>query len=124
VSVDGSFPSDYAILLSFGVLLEGATLDSVSRATTGINGSSEGIVAVLVQGDTALALNVSLHQVEIVGVRQIGVRQLLVNVSATVPVNTEEAALKDTEELSAGKGGAWSGVMCNHANCHDVGSCQ
>lgn len=44
------------------------------RSLTGINGSSEGIVGVLVRGDTASALNISLGNV------QVGVRVL---VSAT-----------------------------------------
>jgi hypothetical protein len=107
VSVGGA-ASEYIILLSFGVVLDGTNLASVSRATTGINGSSEGIVAVLVQGDTAAALNVSLHAVEIGGVSQINARQLLVNVSATVPLDAEKAALQKQQDLSAG-GGEGSG---------------
>eukprot|EP00879_Flechtneria_rotunda_P014074 GHRR01014704.1.p1 GENE.GHRR01014704.1~~GHRR01014704.1.p1 ORF type:complete len:398 (+),score=116.21 GHRR01014704.1:218-1411(+) len=93
--------SDYAILVSFGVVVDGAALEAVTRSTTGINGSSEGIVAVLIQGDTATALNVSLGDVQVLGVQQIGTRQLLVNVSATVPVPAEAAAAAATDDLSA-----------------------
>lgn len=35
------------------------------RSLTGINGSSEGIVGVLVRGDTASALNISLGSVQV-----------------------------------------------------------
>jgi hypothetical protein len=35
------------------------------RYLTGINGSSEGIVGVLVRGDTASALNISLGSVQV-----------------------------------------------------------
>lgn len=35
------------------------------RSLTGINGSSEGIVGVLVRGDTATALNISLGSVQV-----------------------------------------------------------
>lgn len=101
VAVGGGAVPSYAIFVSFSVLLNGTSLDRVSRDTTGINGSSEGIVAVLVRGDTAVALNVSLEQVQIMGVRQISSRQLLVNVSATVPVNTEDSTASNTQDLSA-----------------------
>jgi hypothetical protein len=37
----------------------------VCRSLTGINGSSEGIVGVLVRGDTATALNISLGSVQV-----------------------------------------------------------
>lgn len=37
------------------------------RSLTGINGSSEGIVGVLVRGDTASALNISLGSVQVRG---------------------------------------------------------
>ena len=99
---------DYAVLLSFGVVLSGASLGAVSRDTTGINGSSEGIVAVLVRSDAAAALNVTLDAVSIGGVREMARRRLLVNVSAAVPVNVEDAALADTRDLSAGaRAGLW-----------------
>jgi hypothetical protein len=94
---------EFVIMLSFGVLLSGASLGAVSRDTTGINASSEGIVAVLVRSDTASALNVSLEAVTIGGVRQISRRRLLVNVSAAVPFNTEDVAAADTRDLSAGE---------------------
>lgn len=38
---------------------------AVCRSLTGINGSSEGIVGVLVRGDTATALNISLGSVQV-----------------------------------------------------------
>jgi hypothetical protein len=101
-------------MLSFGVVLSGASLGAVSRDTTGINGSSEGIVAVLVRSDTASALNVSLEAVTIGGVRQISRRRLLVNVSAAVPFNTEDVAAADTQDLSAG-GCRWAGGGCSGA---------
>jgi hypothetical protein len=102
--IDSQGASEYAILLSFGVVLEGTMLEAVTRSTTGINGSSEGIVAVLVASDTASALNVSLGSVQVLAVQQIGSRQLLVNVSATVPVDAEgEAAAATTQDLSAGE---------------------
>ncbi len=94
---------EYVIMLSFGVVLSGASLGAVSRDTTGINGDSAGIVAVLVRSDTASALNVSLEAVTIGGVRQISQRRLLVNVSAAVPVNTEDVAVAETRDLSAGE---------------------
>jgi len=106
VSVADLKTPEYVIMLSFGVVLSGASLGAVSRDTTGINGDSEGIVAVLVRSDTASALNVSLEAVTIGGVRQISQRRLLVNVSAAVPVNTEDVAVADTQDLSAGAG-AW-----------------
>ncbi|WIA29687.1 hypothetical protein OEZ86_012169 [Tetradesmus obliquus] len=100
--LDSQGASEYAILLSFGVVLDGTLLEAVTRSTTGINGSSEGIVAVLVASDTASALNVSLGSVQVLAVQQIGSRQLLVNVSATVPVEAEgEAAAATTQDLSA-----------------------
>lgn len=104
VRVDSLATPEYVMMLSFGVVLSGASLRAVSRDTTGINGSSEGIVAVLVRSDTASALNVSLEAVTIGGVRQVSRRQLLVNVSAAVPINTEDAAAADTRDLSAGAG--------------------
>lgn len=42
-----------------------ATTAAVCRSLTGINGSSEGIVGVLVRGDTASALNISLGSVQV-----------------------------------------------------------
>ncbi|WIA09604.1 hypothetical protein OEZ85_008996 [Tetradesmus obliquus] len=100
--LDSQGASEYAILLSFGVVLDGTLLEAVTRSTTGINGSSEGIVAVLVASDTASALNVSLGSVQVLAVQQISSRQLLVNVSATVPVEAEgEAAAATTQDLSA-----------------------
>jgi hypothetical protein len=108
--LDSQGASKYAILLSFGVVLDGTMLEAVTRSTTGINGSSEGIVAVLVASDTASALNVSLGSVQVLGVQQIGSRQLLVNVSATVPVDAEgEAAAATTQDLSAGES---AGAFC------------
>lgn len=105
--IDSQSASDYAILLSFGVVLDGTTLEAVTRSTTGINGSSKGIVAVLVRGDTASALNVSLGSVKVLAVQQISSRQLLVNVSATVPVPIDDGAAAATQDLSAG-----AGVLC------------
>ncbi|GBF99616.1 hypothetical protein Rsub_12295 [Raphidocelis subcapitata] len=101
VSVNDLATPEYVIMLSFGVVLSGASLGAVSRATTGINGNSEGIVAVLVRSDTASALNVPLEAVTIAGVQQLSQRRLLVNVSAAVPFNTEGAAAADTQDLSA-----------------------
>eukprot|EP00878_Enallax_costatus_P024446 GHUV01026086.1.p1 GENE.GHUV01026086.1~~GHUV01026086.1.p1 ORF type:complete len:468 (+),score=93.20 GHUV01026086.1:848-2251(+) len=83
--------SEYALLLSFGVVLDGALLETVSRSTTGINGSSEGIVSVLIRSDTATALNVTLGSVQVNGVQQLDSRQLLINVSAAVPVPGDQA---------------------------------
>lgn len=98
--------SEYALLLSFGVVLDGAMLEAVSRSTTGINGSSEGIVSVLVRSDTATALNVSLGSVQVNGVQQLDSRQLLINVSAAVPVAEDQAqqdgATADAQDLAAG----------------------
>jgi hypothetical protein len=95
--------SDVAILLSFGLLLDGTSLEAVSRSLTGINGSSEGIVGVLVRGDTASALNISLGSVQVLAVQQINSRQLLVNVSAALPVTSQqEAAASASQDLSAG----------------------
>lgn len=101
---DSLAASDVAILLSFGLLLDGASLEAVSRSLTGINGSSEGIIGVLVRGDTASALNVSLGSVQVLAVQQINSRQLLVNVSAAVPVSSsqQEAAAAASNDLSAG----------------------
>ncbi|KAI8474978.1 MAG: hypothetical protein J3K34DRAFT_456569 [Monoraphidium minutum] len=101
VEVAGLAAPEYVMLLSFGVVLSGASLGAVSRDTTGINASSEGIVAVLVRSDTASALNVGLEAVTIGGVRQLARRRLLVNVSAAVPINTEDAAVADARDLSA-----------------------
>lgn len=106
-SLDGAVDYEYALLLSFGVVLDGALLEAVSRSTTGINGSSEGIVAVLVKSDTATALNVSVGSVQVLGVQQLDSRQLLVNVSATVPVAGEvqeqqDGVAADAQDLAAG----------------------
>eukprot|EP00882_Tetradesmus_deserticola_P017196 GHRQ01018409.1.p3 GENE.GHRQ01018409.1~~GHRQ01018409.1.p3 ORF type:complete len:140 (-),score=55.82 GHRQ01018409.1:48-467(-) len=97
-------------MLKFGVVLDGTMLEAVTRSTTGINGSSEGIVAVLVASDTATALNVSLGRVQVLAVQQISNRQLLVNVTATVPVDAAaEAAAAAMQDLSAGE---WCAEVC------------
>lgn len=73
------------------------------RSLTGINGSSEGIVGVLVRGDTATALNVSLSSVQVLAVQQVGSRQLLVNVSAALPLDRDHASGEALQQdLSAG----------------------
>jgi hypothetical protein len=123
--LDSQFASEYAILLSFGVVLDGTMLEAVTRSTTGINGSSEGIVAVLVASDTASALNVSLGSVQVLAVQQISSRQLLVNVSATVPVDAEaEAAAASTQDLSAGESGMYASSQAQAASSTSVPACE
>lgn len=99
--------SEYALLLSFGVVLDGALLETVSRSTTGINGSSEGIVSVLIRSDTATALNVTLGSVQVNSVQQLDSRQLLINVSAAVPVPDDQqqqgGPTADAQDLAAGE---------------------
>lgn len=73
------------------------------HADAGINGSSERIVAVLVRSDTAVALNVTVGSVQVLAVQQIGTRQLLINVSATVPMPAEQEAVAAVRDLSAGE---------------------
>lgn len=59
-------------------------------------------MGVLVRGDTASALNISLGSVQVLAVQQINSRQLLVNVSAALPVTAQQEAAAASQDLSAG----------------------
>jgi len=57
--------------------------------------------------------------VQVLAVQQIGSRQLLVNVSAALPVSTDQAATQ--QDLSAGAGGARAGMFAASARMRSAG---
>ncbi|KAL0019979.1 hypothetical protein WJX79_005353 [Trebouxia sp. C0005] len=98
--VPGASPSyRYAVIVSFGVLLNGTALDDIA-SKAGVNASSEQVLEWLVRADTASAFNISLGDVSVTGVQQVERRILYVNVTATLGVELAPGATPDEVEAA------------------------
>lgn len=84
----------YAVIVSFGVYLNGTNLDDVA-SKVGVNASAEEVLGHLVRQDTALAFNISEGDVTVTGISQVARRVLQVNVSATLEVDVPSGATEE-----------------------------
>ncbi|KAK9837118.1 hypothetical protein WJX81_003998 [Elliptochloris bilobata] len=84
----------YAVIVSFGVFLNGTSLDDIAPKV-GVNASSRVILERLVRADTASAFNISVGDVKVTGVTQVARRMLYVNVTATLGVDVPPGASAD-----------------------------
>ncbi|KAK9825612.1 hypothetical protein WJX74_010253 [Apatococcus lobatus] len=90
----------YAVIVSFGVFLNGTSLDSIA-AKVGVNAAPEDVLDHLIKLDTATAFNISEGDVYVSSVTQLSRRVLYVNVTATLGVDVPPGASSDdvTEAL-------------------------
>lgn len=89
----------YALIVRFGVMLHGASLDEV-LLRAGAIGAPSSVVASLVRSDTAAGFNVSVGDVHVLSVTEVARRQLRVNVTATLPVEPSENATRQEVEAA------------------------
>eukprot|EP00210_Caulerpa_lentillifera_P001894 g1822.t1 len=91
--------TSYAIIASFGVVLNGTSLEEVERLGTGVRASGIIVLKTLIRTDMADALNISVGDVAVTGVTPYGKRALLVNVDTTFKIDVDESA--EPEEVDA-----------------------
>ncbi|CAL8464733.1 g4268 [Coccomyxa elongata] len=89
-----SLAARYAVIVSFGVYLNGTSLEEIARKV-GVNASSVAILEHLVRADTASAFNISVGDVNVTGISQVSRRVLYVNVTATLGVDVPPNASAD-----------------------------
>ncbi|KAK9917087.1 hypothetical protein WJX75_000778 [Coccomyxa subellipsoidea] len=90
----GSLAARYAVIVSFGVYLNGTSLDDIAHKV-GVNASSVAILEHLIRSDTASAFNISVGDVNVTGISQVSRRVLYVNVTATLGVDVPPNASAD-----------------------------
>eukprot|EP00884_Botryococcus_braunii_P021518 jgi/Botrbrau1/804/Bobra.0352s0001.1 len=87
-------------------LADGVGCKQLKGGGVGVNASSEEILGHLIRTDTADAFNISVGDVEVTGISQIGRRMLYVNVSATLGVDVPPGA--SVEDVDTGPPGCQS----------------
>ncbi|GMH32813.1 hypothetical protein BSKO_00647 [Bryopsis sp. KO-2023] len=84
----------YAIIASFGVFLNGTSLEEISSLEPGVSGPGVAVLSILIKKDVSEAFNISIGDVDVTDVSQVGQRTLLVNVTTTfkvpMPMNATE----------------------------------
>lgn len=84
----------YAVIVSFGMLLNGTALEDIARLA-GVNASSTSILKTLVRSDTASGFNVSMGNVRVLQVTEVSKEVLFVKLSAALPVDVPADASPD-----------------------------
>lgn len=91
---------DYAIIASFGVVLNGTSLREIHDMELGVSGSGKAVLSILIKKDMSEAFHISMGDVDVTKVSPAGHRALLVNVTTTFKVPMSGNATEEERDAA------------------------